>query len=120
MDNGIVELDTEFAKSIGFTSDKFHGYLWKDGNVITISLIESKIQGSGYLRELFHIIEYKGFKVKVPNPLPNMQVILEHYGFSPHFEPFAPEIGNYDPVEVWEKNTQDHPEINIAEQGEPT
>jgi len=119
MYDGIIELDSEFAKVIGFTSNKFMGYLWKEGNIITISLIESRVEGSGYLRELFHLIELKGFKIKVPNPLPKMQSILEHYGFSMHIEPFAPELDNYDPVEVWEKSTEDHPEISIAEQGEP-
>jgi hypothetical protein len=119
MNDGMIELDTEFAQSIGFTKDKFRGYLWKEGNVITISLIESRVQGQGYLRELFNNIEAKGFKIQVPTPLGKMQAILEHYGFSPHSEPFAPEIGNYDLIEVWEKITEDHSEITIAEQGEP-
>lgn len=100
MNDGMIQLDTEFAQSIGFTKDKFRGdsYLWKDGDTIFISLIESKVQGSGYLRELFHLIELKGFKIKVPSPLGKMQTILEHYDFSPHLESFGDDV-----VEVWEK-----------------
>ena len=28
MIEGIIELDSDFAKGLGFTSDKFEGYLW--------------------------------------------------------------------------------------------
>jgi hypothetical protein len=34
--NGIIELDSPDALPLGFTSDKFDGYLWKANDTITI------------------------------------------------------------------------------------
>ena len=103
MNDGEIALDTEFAKFIGFTSDKFGGYLWKTGGTIAISAIMARQPGRGHFRDLLASIESKGFKVKVPTPLPGMRAILEHYGFVPHVEPFAPELGDNSPVDVWER-----------------
>ena len=104
MDDGMILLDTPFAKSIDFISCRFSdGYLWKKGNKITVSLIVAKETGKGYFRELIKNIEKAGFVVSVPNPLGHMQQILEHYGFVPHYEPFAPEIGENELVDVWER-----------------
>lgn len=108
MDNGIIPPNTEFAKSIGFTSGRFDGYLWKNGDAIIISFIVSKQPGQGHFGELIRSIEAKGFRVKVPTPLPRMQAILEHYGFVPHAESFAPEMGDFSPVEVWERPAAVH------------
>lgn len=89
--NGMVELDSPFGSQIGFTSDKFEGYLWvKDGEV-TISSIESLEPGKGNLSQLFARIEAAGFRVAVPNPLPKMEAILRHKGFAPAWEPFFPD-----------------------------
>ena len=79
--DGIIDLDTEFAREIGFTSDKFSGYLWRKGEWVWISVIISKQAGQGNLSRLFAAIEDKGLKVAVPNPFPHMQRILTHKGF---------------------------------------
>jgi len=97
--NGIINIDTPMAKQIGFTGDKFDGYLWKDGKRIIISFIESKQQGEGHLSQLFNNIEKAGFVVAVPTPLGKMQSILKYKGFKPHNE--VDSMGDY--CEVWEK-----------------
>ena len=80
MKNGIINLNTDRAKSLGFTSDKFHGYLWKEGNFIIISLIESIKEGRGYLTALFDTIESKGYCVVIPNPLDRLKAICRNRG----------------------------------------
>lgn len=78
---GIIDLDTDFAKQIGFTSDKFDGYLWREDKYIMISLIISKHKGSGHLSELFKKIHSLNYGIKVPTPMPKMEAILQKYGF---------------------------------------
>ena len=80
MKNGIINLNTDRAKSLGFTRDKFHGYLWKQGNFITISLIESIDPGKGHLSTFFDNIENKGYCLIVPTPSNRMKVICERRG----------------------------------------
>ena len=88
MKDGIIELDTDRAKELGFTSDKYFGYLWKKGNYVIISTIGCNRQNSGYLRELFALIQKKGYGIKVPNPFPKMEEICKHYGFKKTSEYF--------------------------------
>ena len=97
--DGMIELDSPFAKEIGFTSDKFDGYLWKDGGRILISFILSRHPGQGNLSNLFETIEGKGFQVAVPSPLPGMQQILEAKGYEPSFE----HDERFGEVDVWTK-----------------
>jgi hypothetical protein len=44
MTDGIINIDTEPAKRLEFTSDKFNpaSYLWKTGDTIVISFIMAK------------------------------------------------------------------------------
>lgn len=102
MEDGIILVDTERGKEIGFTSDRFSGdsYLWVDGDRILISLIFSRHPGSGHLSELFRAIEGKGFRIAVPTPFNHMQVILRKKGFLPHLEDSELGLGD---CEVWEK-----------------
>ena len=86
MKDGIIELDTEFAKEIGFTSDKFQGYLWKVGNYIYISVIKSNNRKQGNLTSLFNAIQEKGFGIKVPTPFPLMEAICKKKGFETTIE----------------------------------
>ena len=82
MKDGIIELDSEFAKEIGFTSDKFDGWLWIDrGCCVLISLIVSKQRRQGNLSNLFNAILSKGFDIKVPTPTNMMKAILLKKGF---------------------------------------
>lgn len=92
--NGIIELDTPFAREIGFTSEDFSGYLWRHGDRVIVSLIESRHPGQGNLSRLFAAIEARGLRVAVPTPFAHMQAILRRKGFVPYTD---------GPVEVWEK-----------------
>lgn len=97
--NGMIELDSEFAKEIGFTSDKFDGYLWRIDRKIIISVIWSLKEGCGNLSRLFEAIELRGFTVAVPTPSIRMASILRGKGLNPHVE----ETSEMGPVEIWEK-----------------
>jgi len=79
---GIIELiDTPTTKRWGFVDSKFFGYLWKNGNVITISFIESLKPGQGNFRRLLDAIEADGYSIQVPTPSGRMREILRKRGF---------------------------------------
>lgn len=80
---GCVDVDTPLAKEFGFTSDKFDGYLWQEGDVVTISFIESLHPKQGNLKTLFDTIEAKGFHIVVPTPLGRMIGICQKRGMKP-------------------------------------
>ncbi len=96
MKDGIIELDSEFGKEIGFTSDKFDGWLWKKRDYIYISCIESKQKIKGNLKNLFSKILEEGYGIKVPTPIGIMQDIVVRYGFSHIIEEEGKEI-----CDVW-------------------
>ncbi len=98
--DGKIDLDSEIGKALGFTSDKFAGWLWKDGAKILISFIESIQAGKGNLSKLFDAIEGAGFKVAVPTPMHDMREILIRKSFKMTFVNGGP-IG---PVELWMKD----------------
>ena len=79
--DGIIELDTKIAKQFGFTSDKFNGYLWRVNNTIVVSLIESKYEGKGNVRQLLQNILHFGYDVFVPLPFTRMRSICQSLGF---------------------------------------
>ncbi len=81
MTDGIIDLDTPLAEELGFTSDKFDGYLWKKGNYIVISFIISLQERQGNLKKLFSKIMDKGYGIKVPTPFARMQKICMDNGF---------------------------------------
>ena len=93
----IINLNSEFAKEIGFTSDKFAGWLWKDESRIIISCIDSLQPNQGNFSLLLKAIQQAGFDVAVPTPLPRMKAILIKKGFSSHIEA-DPMLGD---VEIW-------------------
>lgn len=103
MNDSIIELDTFIAKELGFTSDKFSGYLWRKDNYIFISFIVSLLEGQGNLSNLFRTIQLKGFGIKVPTPFARMKAICISKGFKKTEEWFK-EMGC--PVEVWVKEPQ--------------
>jgi len=100
MTDGIIEIDSDFGKTIGFTSDKFSldSYLWREDSRVFISLIFSEHEGQGNLSALFKNIESLGLRVAVPTPFARMESILEKKGFVMHLE--DTEMGA---CEVWEK-----------------
>jgi hypothetical protein len=95
-----INLDDDFAKRIGFTSDKFKGYLWLIDDSIYISIIMSLKPGEGNLSKLFNNIWCEGYKIKVPTPFKNMRSILEKKGFKETKE-YSKEFQEI--VEVWVK-----------------
>lgn len=100
MKDGIIELDSEPGKELGFTSDKFldSSYLWKRGEYIYISAIETREKGKGHLSLLFNTI-LKEYGIKVSNLFPPMEVIIGMRGFERTKE-HSEQYGN---VEVWVK-----------------
>ena len=80
---GIIELDSEFAKKIGFVSGRFLScsYLLGEGNRVIINTIECADRRRGYLRNLFKAIWSLGAEIAVRTPLGTMELILVHYGF---------------------------------------
>lgn len=93
--DGVIDLDTDDATRIGFTSDKYDGYLWKSGDSIVVSFIISRKRGN--FRELVRRIHAKGLTVKVPTPLRRMEIILMKNGFE-HTVEDDPVMGA---VDVW-------------------
>lgn len=73
--DGYIKPDSIFAKELGFISENFTGYLWKDDKNIWISLIESKNEGRKNLSKLFNKIEELGYKIVVPTALRQMELI---------------------------------------------
>ena len=87
--DGIIDIDTDRGKEFGFTSDKFVpgiSYLWKTGNRIIISSIESTQESKGYFTELVNNIIGKSYQVAVPTPLKKMDYIMRKWGWKQTFE----------------------------------
>jgi hypothetical protein len=78
-----ISLDTRFARNIGFTSDKFIGYLWlhPKSKKVVISAIMSQQPNRGNLRRLFKMLWAKGYCIEVPEPSPALEYICQRYGF---------------------------------------
>lgn len=80
IERGCIPPDCDFAKEIGFTSDRFSGYLWKRGNVISVSLIMSRKEGRGNFLRLLNALKEKGYDIAVPNPGNRMALICDRFG----------------------------------------
>ena len=96
--DGIIEIDTERAMLVGFTSQRFanESYLWKRGNIVVISFIVSLSRGN--FRELVETIRATGLTVEVPTPLGRMQDIVRKAGYRQTWQ-WCEEFG--EDVEVW-------------------
>lgn len=70
------------GREIGFTSNKFSGYLWnnEDGTII-ISLIISHHEGRGNVRRLLDILSSKFHTIVIPVASARMKYIANKYGF---------------------------------------
>ena len=79
MEDGIIELDTDRAALFGFTSDRFDGYLWKEGDYIIVSFIVSLERGN--FKQLVQAIQDNGYGVKIPTPMGRMQSIVRKAGY---------------------------------------
>ena len=97
--DGQIEPDSSVGKALGFTSDKFDGWLWKTGDRVMISMIVSLQEGKGNLRALFDAIEAQGLKVAVPTPFARMKAICKLRGYTMHIE----HDHAMEPCEVWQR-----------------
>lgn len=95
-----IELDDEFAKEIGFTSDLFGGYFWRIGCSIWVSLIISKHPEQRNFKRLMEKILSLGFVVKIPIPSPRLKRILIKNNYK-HKKFYDKETKEY--IEFWEK-----------------
>ena len=95
--SGIIEIDSERGKQLGFTSDRFHAdsYLWDDDGRVMVSFIHSKAKES--FKALVDAILAEGKAVAVPTPLPRMEQIVRKNGYAHEVE--MTEIG--EPCDVW-------------------
>ena len=80
---GIIKPGSRIGKSLGFTREKFDGWLWIMDNAIYLSMIFSLDPGKGNLSKLMNNILKEGFIVKVPTPLGRMLDIVQAKGFYP-------------------------------------
>jgi len=71
---GKIDVDTPFAESIGFTSDKFKewSYLWYEDGILWISLVGTVRPGNGDFRAMMEKIEGAGFTFRIPSPMGQM------------------------------------------------
>lgn len=82
----LIEIDSDFGKIIGFTSDKFveDSYLFLDKKnfLIWVSLIISKNEGKGNFLNLLNNLKALKFNFIIPNPSKRMFGISQKFGFS--------------------------------------
>lgn len=78
----VIFPDSIIGKELGFTSDKFEGYLWRDGSTMTISLITSKYPSQGNFRKLIDDIKEKYDTIFIPVPSNKMTQIATKIGFN--------------------------------------
>jgi len=81
MTDGIINIDTEPARLLEFTSDKFNpaSYLWKTGDTIVISFIMAKTKSA--FCQLIKNITAEGFYFEIPTPSNRMKEIGEKQGW---------------------------------------
>ena len=103
MKDGIINIGTKDADSLGFTEDKFtmDSYLWKDKDCIYISFIASVSPGKGDFRRLVAKIHSLGLTVKIPTPLSRMDEICRKNGYQPSQEDSNEDDELSEKVNVW-------------------
>ncbi len=85
--DAIVNLGSKEAEIIGFTPDKFDGYLWIRDSTVIISFIISLEEGKGNLKKLFENIREAGFgRIQVPTPSAKMEHLCKRWGFTKKIE----------------------------------
>ena len=95
MPEGEIPLNSDRGWLLGFTSDRFDGYLWKTEGAIMVSLITSYRRGN--FRQLAERILKSGLAVKIPTPLGRMQEIVRKAGYRETQEEYEP----FGPCDVW-------------------
>lgn len=97
METGMISVDSDRAKQLGFTSDRFSpdSYLWDSEGRVTVSLILGSRKGS--FKQLVDAILAEGKEVAVPTPLGRMRDIVSRNGYQQVFE----NVKGFGQVEVW-------------------
>jgi len=96
---GEIQTDHPLAVALGFTADRFDGYLWlAEKNSLYVSFVDAKHPGRGHFRAFIEKALTMGFTVKVPTPIGRMEGIVRRWGFEHIVEPS--EMG---PCDVWVK-----------------
>ena len=93
--DGMIALGSASADLLGFTPDKFDGYLWKKGSAVYVSFIIS--HSKGYFKALVDRIISLGLEVRIPTPLGRMLEIVVKNGYK-HTVEKDPRVGA---CEVW-------------------
>ncbi len=80
---GMIPVDSDFARCIGFTSDKFlpHSYLWGKGDTVIVSFIHAKEPRTGAFRDIVKNIEKLKLAVEIPTPSDRMIEIGKKQGW---------------------------------------
>jgi len=81
---GMIDLDSDFGRSIGFTSDLFKdgSFLFGDENgILWISMVLAKHKGAGDFRSMMQNIESMGITFRIPTPIGNMVRICMKQGW---------------------------------------
>jgi hypothetical protein len=76
----MISLTDDFAKEVGFTEDKFHGYMWETDEEIILSLVYSLRPRQGHLKAVVDNILAKGLNIMIPCPSSQMEAFMENYG----------------------------------------
>lgn len=100
--NYIIRPDGRHADLFGFTSDKFDGWMWREGGVIVLTLVISKSSTKDALKDLVNRILEEGFTIKIRAPLAPMRKFAEKNGFIPSIEWGASDRR----IDVWVKSPQ--------------
>lgn len=95
-----IPIGHPLATDLGFTADRFSGYLWLMGSDLYVSLVDARVRGQGHFRAFVEAALAKGLTVKIPTPLGRMEHIVRRWGFEHTFEPS--EMGA---CEVWVKHS---------------
>lgn len=84
---GYLSMQSDFCKEIGFTKDKFDGYLWSsEYNTITLSIVWSIYPGKGNFLTVLNNIKDRGYNILAYDTSKRMTKILEKFGFSKNEE----------------------------------
>lgn len=82
----LIEVDSDFGKIIGFTSDKFENdsYLFLDKKyfAVWVSLVISKEEHKGNLLNLLNNLKSLKFNIIIPSPSDRMLSISKKFGFT--------------------------------------
>lgn len=78
-----IEAGSEYGNRLEFTSDKFSGVLVCTlPGLIWLTMVISRQEGKGNVRQFIHDLHIKGYTVKAPDPFPKMEKILKSMGFT--------------------------------------